>query len=404
MSAAAAQAYHAGLQAFAAGDLEGARAQFGRAVASDPRAYQARFSLGSVFERMGKHGEAMTEYENARRVVADYEPAIAAHADLLARAKNLDAAAAYLNRLRTELPDSAAVLAALSEVKSLQSDSAAAQQLAQDALKKDPDYRPAMLALARDHYRRRRLDLALYTLTAILDGYGPENPARDRNNASAILLRGLILKEQNKRAPALEDFRRAVELRPDLIEARLNLSKYMLEAGNAGEAVSVLEGALRYEPANVLVHLALGDAYRLQGRPEHAVQHLTWVLGQESSLAAAEYNLGLVYLFSTEVPGLSKVQAADKAIDHLTRFQEMRPKSRAGAGDDVAELIQRARNKKAVLEALAAQPQAAAPAQPAAAPAHEPVPAETAPSQAPEQPPAGSAPPSGSTGSFGPVE
>ena len=90
------------------------------------------------------------------------------------------------------MPKSAAVSAALAEVKSIQGDSAAAQRFAQDALKKNPDYAPAMIALARDHYRARRLDLALYTLRAILDGYGPENPPRDKNNAEAHLLRGLI--------------------------------------------------------------------------------------------------------------------------------------------------------------------------------------------------------------------
>jgi tetratricopeptide (TPR) repeat protein len=395
MSATAAQAYHAGLQAFAAGDLEGARAQFGRALSADSRAYQAHFSMGALLEQQGKRREAIAAYERALQIVPDYEPAIAAHADLLARTGDFKAAATYLERLRAKLPDSAAVLAALSEVKSQEGDSPAAQQLAQAALKKDPDYRPAMIALARDHYRHRRMDLALYTLKAILDGYGPENPARDRNNASAILLRGLIHREQGKRAPALADFRRAVELRPDLIEARLNLAKYMLEAGNAVEATAVLEQGLRFDPASHLLHLAVGDAYRLLGRPEPAIKHLEWVLRQDSSKAAAEYNLGLVYLFSPAIPGLGKVQATEKAIAHLSRYQEMRPRGRAGAGDDADELLQRARNKKAVLEAMAAQEQAGPPSAPAA----PQTPSAAAPvGQDPAAQPA--ATPPASTGSF----
>src|SRR6476620_12794969 len=121
------------------------------------------------------------------------------------------------------IPNSGAVLAALAEVKSIQKDSASAQQLAQDALKKNPDYRPAMLTIARDHYRARRLDLALYTLTAILDGYGPENPPRDKNNADAHMLRALILKEQGKRKAAIEELTTVLGLRPDLVDARLHL-------------------------------------------------------------------------------------------------------------------------------------------------------------------------------------
>src|SRR5690606_23773079 len=150
----------------------------------------------------------------------------------------------FLNGLRSKASESAAVLAALAEVKSVQKDSSAAQDFAQQSLKLDPDYRPAMVTLARDHYRNRRLDLALYALTAILDGYGPENPPRDKDNGEARLLRALIYKEQGQRKLAIDELTRVVELRPDIIEARLNLAVYMLEAGNANEAIPILEGAL----------------------------------------------------------------------------------------------------------------------------------------------------------------
>jgi predicted Zn-dependent protease len=100
-----------------------------------------------------------------------------------------------------------------------------------------------MMTIARDHYRKRRLDLALYTLKAILDGFGDENPARDRNSAEARLIRGLILKEQNNKKGAMEDFKLAVSLRPDLVEARIQLASYLLESGAAAEAANLLEGA-----------------------------------------------------------------------------------------------------------------------------------------------------------------
>jgi hypothetical protein len=83
-----------------------------------------------------------------------------------------------------------------------------------------------MVTLARDHYRARRLDLALYTLTAILDGYGTENPPRDKNNADAHLLRALILKEQGKRKAAIEELGSVLGCVPDLVEARLHLATY----------------------------------------------------------------------------------------------------------------------------------------------------------------------------------
>ncbi|HVU05350.1 MAG TPA: tetratricopeptide repeat protein [Polyangiaceae bacterium] len=382
MNAAAMQAYQAGLQAFQAGDLAGAKAQFSRAAEADANAYQAQFSLGVVQERLGNKTQALASYRQAFGIVKDYEPAIAAYSMLLARTGDASEAEDFLNRERAMLPDSAAVLASLAEVKSIQKDSGAAQQLAQEALKKNPDYRPAMVTLARDHYRNRRLDLALYALTAILDGYGPENPPRDKDNAEALLLRGLIYKEQNKRRQAFADFKRATELRPDLVEAKLNLAKYMLEAGNATEAVPLLENALGYDASNTLVHLNLGDAYRLQGRPADSLKHFQWVLSKDPTNAEVHYDLGLLYLFSTGVPGVTPTTAIDKAIAELEQFKAMRPRTKAGAGDDTDELLGRAKNKKAILAAEAASP----PPEPAPAAAPAPAPGAAAPAATPAAP------------------
>jgi Tfp pilus assembly protein PilF len=265
-----------------------------------------------------------------------------------------------------KLPKSAAVTAALAEVKSLDGDSAEAQRVAQEALKKDTDFRPAMLTLARDHYRARRLDLALYTLKGILDGYGPENPARDKNNAEARMLRAVIFKEQGLKKPAIEDFEKALEFRPDLVEARVQLATYRLESGNAQEAAQLLEGALRYDNDHVLARLNLGDAYRLLGKASEAKRELEWVLKQDPNMAEAHYNLGLVYLFSASIPGVSPKEAANRAISELEIYTKMKPRG-SGVPDDTEELITRAKTKKALIEAKEAE-QAAAPAPAAPAP------------------------------------
>jgi tetratricopeptide (TPR) repeat protein len=308
-----------------------------------------------VQERRGELAGALQSYASAVAIAPDFGPAITARVRLLLSMGRAAEAETFVRGLLAKHPDSAPVLAALAEVMSARGDSTSAQELAQKALKKDPDYRPAMVTLARDHYRARRLDLALYTLTAILDGYGQENPARDKNNADAHLLRALIFKEQGKRKGAIDELTTVVGLRPDLVEARLHLAAYMLEAGNALEARPILEKALEYDPSSVLVHLNLGDTYRLLGRPKDALDHLTWVSRKDPGLAQAHYNLGLVYLFSTGVPGLNEEQAIDHAIASFERFKKLGPRVARGAGDDVDELIARARNKKAIIEAMKQQ-------------------------------------------------
>jgi Tfp pilus assembly protein PilF len=369
MSGSAQSAYNAGMDAFKAGDLAGAKNQFTQATQADPKAYQAFYSLGVVRERLGETSGALTSYRQATTVVPDYEPAIVAYAVLLARTGKPDDAVDFLNQRQAQMSKSAAVTAALAEVKSIQGNSGEAQRLAQEALKLNPDYRPAMITLARDHYRSRRLDLALYALKGILDGYGEENPPRDKNNAEAHLLRGLIYKEQGLRGPAIQDLQKALELRPDLVEARVQLSSYYLESGNATDAQQMLEPALKYDSDNVIAHLNLGDAYRLLGRPADSKRELEWVKNRDSSIAQVHYDLGLLYLFTDNFPGVTPTQAADTAIDELNQYKKMKPRVAGGTPDDTDELITRAKTKKALIDAKAAE--AAAPP-PAAAPATAP--------------------------------
>lgn len=356
MNAEAASAYNAGLEAFRNGDLDAAKTQFEAAVQADPKAYRAFFSLGAVKERLDDEDGALRSYQSALGVVKDYEPAIVSYALLLAQKKRFGEAESFLQGKSTAMPKSAAVPAAQAELKSIQKDSASAQKLAQTALKRNPDYRPAMVTLARDHYRNRRLDLALYTLRAILDGFGDENPPRDKANAEARMLRALILREMGKRSAALDEFKLAIAARPDLVEARVSLAAFMLESGNAVEAVGLLEGALKYDRRNLLARLNLGDAYRLLGRPDAALKELEAVKSREPSLAKTYYNLGLLYLFGGKISGLDKKGSAEKAITAFEKYKELHPRALPGDPDDTDELIVRAKSQKSIAEAEAAKP------------------------------------------------
>ena len=121
--ASAQSAYQQGLAAFAAGDLQDAKAAFQQAGPADAKAYQAYYSLGVVQERLGERS-ALDAYRQATTIQPDYEPAIIAYALLSRRRGSLTEAETYLNGKMGQMPNSAAVTAALAEVKSIQSDTA----------------------------------------------------------------------------------------------------------------------------------------------------------------------------------------------------------------------------------------------------------------------------------------
>lgn len=339
-----------GTGAYVTGDLETARGFYRQATQSDPLSAHAFHALAVVEERL-RDLNAESSYQRAIALSPKFEPAIIAYSLLLIRRQKYADAERLLTEKRAALGRSAAITAALAEVKSLQKDTGSAQRLAQEALKINPDYRPAMVVIARDHYRNRRLDLALYALTAILDGFGDENPARDKDNPEAFLLRGLILREQGQLGGAMDQFRKSLQRRPDFVEARTQLATMLLEAGNAQEALMLLEGALKYDSFSTPIHLGLGDTYRLLGRYTDAKREFEWVVMREPALPQIHYNLGLLYLFAPSIPGMTPKQQVAEAIKELKRFQEVRRKSDR---DDSEELLQRAKLKEGELAAAAA--------------------------------------------------
>lgn len=380
-------AYDRGFQAWVSGDLKGAKAAFSDAVSKAPNAAGPRYSLGCVLERLGDNQGALDAYRGAYSANGKYDIASGAYALLLARTGHGPDAEQFLATKQSQNPGSVQLTAFLAEVKSIEGDSPGAQQLAQQALAKQPDFKDAMIVIARDYYRNHRWDLAKYALQAILDGADDGSiPPRDKDNPEALLLRALIARDMGQRKEAIAGFEQAIAKRPDLFEAYINLGEMKLEAGNATEAQGPLEKAVRYAPNVALTHLDLGDCYRLLGRPADAKKELDTALTMDSTLAGVHYDLGLLYLFSPSVPGASGQDAQlAKAIQELETFKSMRgAKTLKGPGDDVDELLSTAKRKQGELQVKA---QAAAAA--AAAPASSAPPAGA--------PPAGSAAPAGSS-------
>ncbi len=385
--------YDKAFQAWNSGDLAGAKAAFNDVAGRAPKAGAPRYSLGCVLERMGDTAGALDAYRAAFSVNSKYELAMGAYAELLASSGHGSDAEQFLADRQGQSPDSVALITYLAEVKSIEGDGPGCQQLAQQALAKQPDFTPAMVAIARDYYRSHRWDLAKYALGAILDGAEDGSiPPRDKGNGQAMLLRGLIERDSGLRKQALADFEQAIAKRPDLFEAYISLGEMKLEAGNATEAQAPLESAVRYAPNVALAHLDLGDCYRLLGRPGDAKKEFEGAQRLDPTLAGVHYNLGLLYLFSPSVPGASgRDDQLAKAIQELEAFRSMRgAKAPKGQGDDVDELLSTAKRKQNEIQQAAAAAAAAA-AAPAAAPAGSGAPPPAAGSAAPPSPaPAGS--------------
>jgi len=368
LSGSAKGAYDAGWQAWLKGDLPTAKTKFQEAASLDPKSPSPPYSLGVVNEHLGDKAGAQQAFRAAFSNTPDHELSMCAYALSLASSGSGGEADTFLTDKRAKKPNSPRLTACNAEVKSIQKDHATAQQLAQDALRMDPNFKDAMVTIARDHYRARKMDLARYALQAVLEGFGDATPARDKDNAEARLLRGLIMRESGSRIVALKDFEVATAKRPDLVEALVNLGSMRLEAGNANEALAPLEAATRFAPNLALAHLNLGDNYRLLQRYADAKTEFDKALSLDSSLAAAHYDLGLMYLTAQSIPGTSADQQVSTAIKELETYKTMRgAKAAPGVSDEIDDLLNRAKAKQAELKNTVAAPAGGAAATPAGA-------------------------------------
>jgi Tfp pilus assembly protein PilF len=363
LDGAAKSTYQTGWQAWLAGDLATAKAKFTEAGTLAPKSPSPPYSLGVVLDHMGDAAGAQQAFRTAFTNDPTHELSMCAYALSVANGKSPGEADTFLTDKRTKTPNSPRLTACNAEVKSIENDHATAQQLAQDALRMDPNFKDAMVTIARDHYRARKMDLAKYALQAVLEGFGDATPARDKNNAEAHLLRGLIMREAGSRIVALKDFEDATKTRPDLVEALVNLGSMRLEAGNASDALAPLESATKFGPNNALAHLNLGDNYRLLKRYADAKTEFDKALSLDSTLAAAHYDIGLMYLTAENIPGASADQQVSTAIKELDTYKTMRgPKPPVGVNDEIDDLLNRAKAKQAELKnTVAAAAAAAAP-------------------------------------------
>lgn len=69
---------------------------------------------------------------------------------------------------------------------------------------------------------------------------------------------------------ASQHYSRALELRPDLVDAHIGLAKVLTAMGQSGEAVPHLLEAIRLDPENDVAHYRLAQAYRKLGRSQDA--------------------------------------------------------------------------------------------------------------------------------------
>jgi len=124
---------------------------------------------------------------------------------------------------------------------------------------------------------------------------------------------GVALLEQYKVKEAVDSFRRALEIKPDLLIARINFGIALYYLPDAEAAQREAESAVKQDPNAPQPHYLLGLIARAQNRFDDAATEFQMVLKADPSDAGTNVNLGQIFVQQKKQP--EAIDAFRKAVE-----------------------------------------------------------------------------------------
>ena len=132
-------------------------------------------------------------------------------------------------------------------------------------------------------------------------------------NARAWFDRAVALEERSP-VTSRQAYRMAIKLKPDLIEARINLGRLLHDAGQVTEAIDHYRAALEVDGGSAIAATNLGVALEDVDRPAEAFTAYAAAIAADPSYADAHFNIAKLY-----------EQAGDElaALRHLRTYRDL---------------------------------------------------------------------------------
>jgi tetratricopeptide (TPR) repeat protein len=118
---------------------------------------------------------------------------------------------------------------------------------------------------------------------------------------------GTAYRELGMEGLALEQYRQALRLRPDIIELQISVGEVLDTMGRTGEEVTHYKNALQIKPESAQIHTALAVALDKNGESGSAIAHFLKAIELDKNSAEAHQGLGVTLFNQGQV---------DLAIEH----------------------------------------------------------------------------------------
>ncbi|MCA1586488.1 MAG: protein kinase [Acidobacteria bacterium] len=134
---------------------------------------------------------------------------------------------------------------------------------------------------------------------------------------AAYQLKASFLSLPALNAVAIMLLRKAVEIKPTMMEAKTRLAMGLMADGDTDGAIQLLEDVVREQPDNAMAHGTLGRAYWMgKGRVDDAIRELEESVAINPESGYAYLQLALLYAL------LNRLDEAERAASSATELQE----------------------------------------------------------------------------------
>ncbi len=312
------------------GDLGDARQSL-EALTSDPDAgYLAHYNLGVLSVREGQENGAENAFREALRLNPDFTPALVSLTRLYLRQDKPGLALQSAERFVRERPDNLDHVSVKLQVMVRLGRHEEVIRDAKNVLRKDERNVQAMISTASAYKELGKYELAETILLQVVD-LVEEDPFV---LSDARYQLGFVYLAMDNDLKARLSFEKAVEQRPDFVEARNNLGVMYHRARDYSSAIEEFENAVQFYPGYKEAYLNLGNAQKGKKNYAQAEDAFKAAIRVDGKYAPAYFNLGILYLDGS-FEGRDRKEQFQQAIDNFNRY-----KTERGAGlerDDPAD-------------------------------------------------------------------
>ncbi len=329
---------------------DGAHAAYTRAQALAPRAFDWHYLDAIVLERTARRPEAVVHFKDAVSAAPDYKPARVRLADALFDSGQIEES----RRLYEELAGDPATEPlgdfGLGRIAAQEKRHEAAIELLERAVSRFPQWGTAHYALALSYRALGRREDAQRALDRHAQ-FGPQWPTLEdpvfaaiaalREDARAVLSRGVKLAEQGDVAGAIAAHEAALAKDSSLSRAHANLISLYGRQGNWAKSEEHYREALRLGGDIGDAHYDYGVLMGLQQKWEQAAEAYEKAIGANPLHSRALNNLG---------EALERQGKIEAALESYRRAAEAQPLFRLARFNAARMLIARGRTDEAVRE------------------------------------------------------